>query len=168
MYKTIIQEDANGQFIVLDPLLLEDLGWNEHTILSINLLDNGKIELKKKLEWTIEDMQDNIEMVLEDIEHNETVHTITDKDGKQFKMIPYSQYKEGKDMINKIKHESFVKDLLEVAQKHKVNLDVNYDFNNESFTAEVNGAWPIKKVCDAVTVYNKKEQHYMSVPGTKD
>ena len=52
---------------------------------------------------------------------------------------------------------SFLKDLLEVCQKHKVNLQGNGDFvsktSNTRFEVDVNGGWLIKKEYQAASIW---------------
>lgn len=69
---------------------LKELGWNDHTILSATVVD-GILTVRSKTDWTVDQLQEgeNLERVLEDIEHNKTVHYILDK-GKIFVMSPFS------------------------------------------------------------------------------
>ena len=91
LMKIEIQMNEDGSATVpMDDEILKELGWNEHTILSTTVVD-GELIVRAKTDWTVDQLQEgtNLERVLEDIEHNKTVHYILDK-GKSYVMAPFS------------------------------------------------------------------------------
>jgi len=168
-YKTEIKEDENGQYIILDQELLDQLNWNEHTILSIDCTDNGNIVLKKKTNWKVNELgeNDNLDKVMEDIKFNNTTHTIIDETGKEFKLIPYDDYKEATDMISQTKHDMFLKELFDLCRKHKINLNAKYELNDESFNVDITGGWEVCKEFNAVEVFKTTETIVKEIKGSK-
>jgi bifunctional DNA-binding transcriptional regulator/antitoxin component of YhaV-PrlF toxin-antitoxin module len=87
-----VQQDDNGDsFITLPPEVLKELGWNEKTMLSVVLNDDGTIVMRKKTDWTVDQLQNGntLEWVIEDVEKNQTIHHIL-QDGKVTLITPYS------------------------------------------------------------------------------
>lgn len=89
-YEAKIEEDENGElFVKLPDELMAKMGWNEYTILSTEL-EGSKIIVKQKTTWTVEEAQENIELMIEDVQHNKTIHHIFDGD-KEVVMVPYEE-----------------------------------------------------------------------------
>lgn len=86
-----IQQDENGYFIQIPQESLDELGWNQYTLLSV-FYEEKMIILKQKTEWTVEELQedDNLENVIEDIVHNGTIHYIL-VDDRKYVLAPYSE-----------------------------------------------------------------------------
>ena len=103
-YECKLEVDDNGEYLVTLPEeILCQLGINKYSVLSMVGVD-GEIQIRKKTDWTVDQLQegDTLDMVVEDIERNGTVHYILDK-GKMFVMTPYNQ--EMFDMLEKAKKE---------------------------------------------------------------
>jgi len=83
MKKTLeVKETDDGDaFVELPPEVLEELGWNEHTLIHMEL-EGDNVLIKEKTVWGVEDFKENLEMILDDIRVNRTKHTI--KDGNHF------------------------------------------------------------------------------------
>ena len=96
-----ITKNENGEDVVPMPDdIMKELGWNEFTILSASVIE-GTISIRAKTDWTVDQLQDgnNLENILDDVEHNNTIHHILDN-GKMFVMAPYSR--ELQDLLEKI------------------------------------------------------------------
>lgn len=91
-YECKLEVDENGEYLVTlpEPILCK-LGINKYSVLSVVFVE-GEIQIRQKTDWTIDQLQegDTLDMVLEDIQHNGTIHHILDK-GKTFLMTPYSE-----------------------------------------------------------------------------
>ena len=76
--------------IVISKMYLDEIGWKEGNILDIQVVNNSII-LTKKNSWDdVEEAQENIELILDDIVKNGTIHVIEHK-GKKYVMSPYNE-----------------------------------------------------------------------------
>ena len=97
----LVEYDEDGNAIIPLPKdMIDQLWWNEKTILTVHVDERGVITLRRKTDWTVDQLQDgdNLDMVIDDIAQNGSVHCILDK-GKTFVMAPYS------DDLEKLKNE---------------------------------------------------------------
>ena len=87
--------DNGDAMIDIPPEVLEELGWNQNTILSLVEIE-GCIQIRQKTDWTVDQIQhgDNLEQVLEDIEKNGTVHHVL-HEGRVVVIAPYSDELKG-------------------------------------------------------------------------
>ena len=104
-----VDYDENGDALIPIPNeMLESLGWNEYTVLSLLVSkERNDIVLKQKTDWTVDQLQedDNFELAMNDVTHNGTVHFILDG-GKKFVLAPYNdemkELRKFKEDINNI------------------------------------------------------------------
>jgi bifunctional DNA-binding transcriptional regulator/antitoxin component of YhaV-PrlF toxin-antitoxin module len=82
---TTVQEDGVVQ---LPKEFIDQLRWDENTNLMF-LMDGDNIILKEKIDWTIEDFQNNLEIILERINTTGKPHYLL-YEGKTFAIVPYS------------------------------------------------------------------------------
>jgi bifunctional DNA-binding transcriptional regulator/antitoxin component of YhaV-PrlF toxin-antitoxin module len=68
---------------------LDELGWKDGNILDFEVIDSC-IKVTKKVNWNVEDAQENIDRILDDIVKNGTIHFI-EHQGKNYVMAPYSE-----------------------------------------------------------------------------
>jgi len=82
-HECTIESDANGEFVKLQYELIQQLGWNQYTVLDMKLSGNN-IQLTKKTEWTVAELQegDTFDKVMDDVVHNQQVHFIIHEDKK--------------------------------------------------------------------------------------
>lgn len=85
---TEVQEDENGQFVVLPPEVLQELNWNEHTPIQISAREDGSVVIAKRDHWTVEEAQSHLDEIMDDVVHNRAHHIIT-HEGMNFVMVPY-------------------------------------------------------------------------------
>ncbi len=88
---TIQQAPDGEQYIQIPDEILNELGWNEYTILDIDIVD-GNIYLSRKNSWSVEELEqgDTFEKVMDDVIHNHEIHYI-EHDGKSFVIRPYDE-----------------------------------------------------------------------------
>jgi bifunctional DNA-binding transcriptional regulator/antitoxin component of YhaV-PrlF toxin-antitoxin module len=89
-YSCKVEVDEKGEYFITIPEdILSSLGINSNTLLSLVCNDDGSLILKKKTDWTLDQLQegDMFEMVVEDVAKNNTLHYILDK-GKTFVLAP--------------------------------------------------------------------------------
>lgn len=102
---TIVKIEKGG-IITLPPDMVKSLGWTENTFVDI-FMDGDKVVIKEKTDWTITDLQDNIETIIDRISENRKVHHIL-VDGNTFVLAPYGdediigQLYELKNQVKKI------------------------------------------------------------------
>lgn len=92
MYQVEIQEDESGeQFIQIPQEIIEEMGWNEFTILNMELV-NGNIHMTQRTNWTAEELQegDTLDNVMDDVVNNGTTHFI-EHEGRTFMLRPYNE-----------------------------------------------------------------------------
>lgn len=88
MHSHIIKiEDDN--VIEIPQNFIDELEWDENTHLML-LLDGNKIILKEKTDWTLDDLQNNLETILERINTTRKPHHLL-YEGKTFIIAPYSK-----------------------------------------------------------------------------
>lgn len=101
-----INENENGESVLKIPkILLEKLGWNEYTLLTIDINEDSNIVLSKKNEWTVEELQndpDLVEDVINDTFKNKTVHYVSDKNNNKFVITPVDELNELEQLKEKL------------------------------------------------------------------
>lgn len=93
-----IEDDGT---IIIPQDILNNLGWDEKTLLTI-YTEGDTIIIKEKTEWNIQDFQDNIEEIIEKISETGTNHYVT-HNNNTFVVIPYDKYKNTQDLINQLR-----------------------------------------------------------------
>lgn len=83
---TTVQEDG---IVQLPQEFINELGWDENTHLMF-LRDGDNIILKEKTDWTIDDLQENFEIILERISATGKPHHVL-HEGRTFVIVPYSE-----------------------------------------------------------------------------
>lgn len=74
----MVQEDDSGDaFVELPPEVLEELGWNECTLIHMEV-EGDRVLIKEKTVWELGEFKEHIDMILGDIKVNKTKHTIKD------------------------------------------------------------------------------------------
>ena len=87
--------------IIIPQDILDKLGWNEKTLLTIDVVDDT-IVIKEKIHWNIEEFHDNLEEIIERVAETETNHYVTYNDN-EFVVVPYDKYKRTQDIINELR-----------------------------------------------------------------
>jgi bifunctional DNA-binding transcriptional regulator/antitoxin component of YhaV-PrlF toxin-antitoxin module len=86
-----IQKDDEGSFVVIPKEIMDELGWNEFTIIEPKFDEESKsIKVSQKTEWTVEEItfEDTFDMVMNDVVNNKIVHFIN-YEGKKYVLAPY-------------------------------------------------------------------------------
>jgi bifunctional DNA-binding transcriptional regulator/antitoxin component of YhaV-PrlF toxin-antitoxin module len=92
---TTVQEDG---IVQLPKEFINQLGWDENTHL-IFFIDGKNVIIKEKTDWTIDDFQNNIDIILERINTTGRPHHLL-YEGKIIVVAPYSD--EIKNMLHKM------------------------------------------------------------------
>ena len=87
------QTDENGDVLIpLPEDLLKEMGWNQYTIFDTDISNEDlTIKLSQKTEWSVEDAAEFLEVIIEDVVHNGTLHCILDAEGKKYIIAPYDE-----------------------------------------------------------------------------
>lgn len=83
---TIVKIEKGG-VITIPADMIKSLGWTENTFVEM-YLDGDKVIIKEKTDWTVADLQENIETIIERISENRRCHHIL-VDGNTFVLAPY-------------------------------------------------------------------------------
>lgn len=81
----MVEEDG---LVKIPDELIKELGWTENTFL-ICMMDGANIILKEKTDWTVDDFQENMEIIIERINETGKPHHLL-YDGKVFVIAPYN------------------------------------------------------------------------------
>lgn len=100
MFSTKIEQNDEGEQIIELPYdIIDKLGWNEHVVLKMEIVD-GSIKLTRKTEWTVEELSDNdvFDSVITDVVENRQTHFIF-HDGHKYALLPYETYEKTDEEI---------------------------------------------------------------------
>ena len=91
-YESKIQTDENGEnFVDIPDELMEEMGWNEHTVLCSEW-DEEKLQFRviHRTEWSVEEAKENFDIIMDDVVNNEVTHII-EYDGRKYALSPYGE-----------------------------------------------------------------------------